>query len=108
MDKLLEKIVEIIKGNNGWCSIKDLVNKIQENDPDITLNDINYCITANPTLLKRTPKEELCGIIIKEAGVSLTGGVVPLPKSTNKNEVKNLPKKVVVLPKDQSKRRKKK
>ena len=27
MDKLLEKIVEIIKSNNGWCSNNDLVKK---------------------------------------------------------------------------------
>ena len=107
MDKLLEKILEIIKNHNGQCSFSELLIEIQKNYPEITQDDFNSCITANPTLLKRTPEEESCGIIIKEAGVSLTGGVVTMPKSANKKGI-TISKNVGRLPKNRNNSRKKK
>ena len=107
MDKLLEKILEIIQNHNGQCSFSELLIDIQKNYPEITQNDINSCITANSSLLKRTPEEESCGIITKEAGVSLTGGVVPMPKSANKKGI-TISKNVVRLPKNRNNSRKKK
>lgn len=107
MDKLLEKILVIIKNHNGQCSFSELLIDIQKIYPEITKDDINYYITANPTLLKRTSEEESCGIITKEAGVSLTGGVVPMPKSANKKGI-TISKNVVRLPKNRNNGRKKK
>ena len=58
-------------------------------------------------MLKITPEEESCGVITKEAGVSLIGGVVTMPKSANKKGI-TISKNVVRLPKNRNNSRKNK